>query len=143
MKNFVIPLIGGIAKHKSLISGTHFVFSLLFMHGKSNISILGMNIDNNLAVLTIKTDILAGEADLLADTSGLFFEVDLVLIHRNLTQEDNHASLGGSFHGYFSVRVDLQAGIKDSIRDLITELIRVTFSDGLGSEIDFSFLLFC
>ena len=51
-----------------------------------------------------------------------------------------HTGLGGGLHGNLSVRVDLEAGIEDTIRHLIAKLVWMSLSDGLGGEVDVIFL---
>ena len=46
-----------------------------------------------------------------------------------------HTGLGGGFHGDLSVGVDLEAGIEDTIGDLIAELVWMSLTDGLGGEV--------
>ena len=51
-----------------------------------------------------------------------------------------HTGLGGGFHSDLSVGVDLEAGIEDTIGDLIAELVWMSLTDGLGGEVDVIFL---
>lgn len=41
---------------------------------------------------------------------------------------DDHASLGGGLAGDLGPRVVLEAGVEDSIADLVADLVRVTLS---------------
>ena len=52
-----------------------------------------------------------------------------------------HISFGGRLHGDFSVRVDPEAGIKDSVWNLVAHFIRVTFANWLGGEVNVSFFV--
>ena len=52
-----------------------------------------------------------------------------------------HSSLGCSFHSYFGIWIDLEAGVKDSIRDLIAELVWMALSDGLRGKINMILIL--
>ena len=49
-----------------------------------------------------------------------------------------HSSLGCSFHSDFGIWIDLEAGVKDSIRDLIAQLVWVALTDRLGGEVEMS-----
>ena len=58
MKGFGVPLICGVSEHESLISSTHILLGFLLMHSSSNVSVLSVNIDDNLAVGAIESHIL-------------------------------------------------------------------------------------
>ena len=47
-----------------------------------------------------------------------------------------HAGFGGGLHGALGVGVDSEAGIEDTVGNLIAKLVGVTLTDGLGSEVD-------
>ena len=49
-----------------------------------------------------------------------------------------HVGLGGALHSHFGVGVDTEAGIEDAIRNLVAQLVWVTFSDRFGSEVNMS-----
>ncbi len=53
-----------------------------------------------------------------------------------LRQVTYHAGFGGGLHSAFSVGVGFEAGIKDSVRNLIAKLVGMTLTDGFGSEVD-------
>ena len=61
------------------------------------------------------------------------------ILRKNLV-DAYHSSLGGSLHGDLGVWVDLEAGIEDSIGDLVAELVWVALTDGLGGEVEMSLL---
>ena len=44
--------------------------------------------------------------------------------------------LGGSLAGDVGGRVDGQAGVEDTVRYLIADLVGVSLSDGLGGEVE-------
>ena len=95
VKGFGIPLIGGISKHESLITSSHIQLILGFVDSSSDVCILSMDINDNIAFIAIKTNIFAGEAYLSADSSGNLLEVNFALID-----------------GYFSKKNDLKSGCK-------------------------------
>ena len=80
MEGLSIPLISGISEHESLITSTHILFGLVLMHRCGNIGILSVDINNNLAFVAIKTNILRGESNLSAGFSSNLLEVDLSLV---------------------------------------------------------------
>ena len=51
------------------------------MHGGSNVGVLGVDINDNLAIVAVKADIVSGESDLLADSSGNLLKVDLGFVN--------------------------------------------------------------
>ena len=89
VENLSVPLISGISEHKSLISGSHIGFVLGFVHSSGNVGILCVNVNNDLAVVAIKSDILTGESNLSADLSGNLLEVNFVFVDRDLSKKNN------------------------------------------------------
>ena len=89
MEDLLIPLIGGISEHKSLISSSHISLILGLVNSGGNVGILGVHVNNDLAVVAVETDILAGETNLSADLSGNLLEVDLILIDRDFSEKND------------------------------------------------------
>ena len=85
------------------------------MHRSSDVGILSMYINNDLASLSVETMVLMLEANFLADSSGFSLKINLILVDRDLSKQNNHTSLTSSFHSNLSVRIDLQTSIKNSI----------------------------
>lgn len=79
VKSLGIPFIGGITEHQSLVSCSHVQLVLLKMDCCGDLAALGMNIDDNLAILAIKSNVLTSESDLSADSSCNLLEVYLIL----------------------------------------------------------------
>lgn len=77
MQSLGVPLVSGISEHESLIASSHIQFVLSLMNRGGNVSILGMDINDNLTVVAVQTNIVRGESDLLADSTGHLLEVDL------------------------------------------------------------------
>ena len=50
----------------------------------------------------------------------------------DLTEDHDHTSLGGSLAGDLGVGVLGEAGVEDGVRDLVTDLVGVALTDGLG-----------
>ena len=59
------------------------------MNSGSDVGILGVHVNDDLAVVAVKTDILTGETNLSADLSGNLLEVDLVLVNGNLSEKND------------------------------------------------------
>ncbi len=89
MKSFGIPLIGGISEHESLISSSHIELVLGLVNSSGNVGILSMDINNDLAVVAVKTNVFAGESNLLADLSGDALKVNLGLVDANFSKKNN------------------------------------------------------
>jgi len=51
-----------------------------------------------------------------------------------LSSNDDHAGLGKAFARYPAVRVSGQMGVQDCVRNLVTELVRMTFRNGFGGK---------
>ena len=52
-----------------------------------------------------------------------------------------HTGLGSGFHGNLAVGVDLKAGIKDTVRDLVAQFVGVTLTHGFGGKVKEAFLV--
>jgi hypothetical protein len=63
---------------------------------------------------------------------------DLVVVQRglrrDLAEHHHHVVLAARFARHLAVRVGLKAGVEDSVRDLVSELVRVTLVHGLRRE---------
>jgi hypothetical protein len=77
MKGLGVPFVGSITEHESLITGSHIHLVLSSMDGSSNVGILSVNIDDDLAIVAIETYIFTSETNFLANLSGNLLEVDL------------------------------------------------------------------
>ena len=59
------------------------------MNSGGDVGILGVHVNDDLAVVAVKTDILAGETNLSADLSGNLLEVNLILIDRDFSEKND------------------------------------------------------
>jgi hypothetical protein len=124
-------LVGGISKHDTLVTGTKLLKSLIVVKTLSDIWGLLLNGDQKVAGLVVEalgrvivTNVLDGITDgLLVVEFGL---------GGNLTKDHDHTSLGGSLASDLGEGILTQAGIENGIRDLISDLIGVALSNGLG-----------
>mmetsp|Transcript_27028 Transcript_27028/g.49183 ORF Transcript_27028/g.49183 Transcript_27028/m.49183 type:complete len:285 (-) Transcript_27028:102-956(-) len=118
----VLGLIGGVAKHDSLVSSTHIQFGLSHVNASRNIGGLLVDAHQDLAGVAaqslgidrtkiVNERVESDLTDLLADDS---FVVDLSG-SGNLSKDHHHVVLGGSLAGNLGVRVGLQASIQDGI----------------------------
>jgi hypothetical protein len=86
VKSLSIPFVGSISEHESLITGSHIHLVFVSVDGSSNVSILSMDIDDDLAIIAIETYILTSETNFFANLSGNLLEVDLGLIYADFSQ---------------------------------------------------------
>ena len=79
MKRFGVPLISGIAKHQALVTSAKVAFVLGSVYTVSNFDSLRLHIDNDIAVSTVKTNIVRSVTNLLGNVTSNLLKVDLVL----------------------------------------------------------------
>ena len=91
MEELLVPLVSGVAKHESLITGTEVVVSsgLTSVHGICDSGVLGLNVGDHIASGGVKADLLMVEADFLGNVSGDLLEVDFFFSNTSLTEEYN------------------------------------------------------
>lgn len=102
---------------------------LFSMNTSSNVSILCLNICDNLAVGTIEANVLTSVANRAARFTCNLLKVNLIGVNVCLSKKNDHARLCSSLHSDFSIRIDAKASVKDRIRDLIAKLVGVTLAD--------------
>jgi hypothetical protein len=124
-------LVSGITEHDTLVTGTKLLKSLLVVETLGNIRGLLLNGDEQVAGLVVKalggvivTDVLDGVTDNL-----LVVELGL---GGDLTEDHDHTGLGGSLASNLGEGVLPEAGIEDSVGNLISDLVGVALTDGLG-----------
>lgn len=86
MKSLGIPFVGSITEHESLITGSHIHLVFSSVNGSSDVSILSVDINDDLALVAIETNIIASETNFLTNLSGNLLEVDLGLVYADLSQ---------------------------------------------------------
>jgi len=127
-----LGLVSGVTEHNTLVTGSD-VLQLVGIDGLGDIRGLLLNGNDDVASAVVQTlgdvivtDVLQGLTDdlLVVDSGG----------GGDLTEDHNHTSLGAGLASNTGGGVLTDAGIKDSIRDLVTDLVRVTLVDGLGGK---------
>lgn len=126
-------LIGGITEHDTLVTGTKLLKSLLVVQTLGDIGRLLLNGDQQVQGLVVET--LGGVivANVLDGVTDNLLVVELG-VGGDLTKDHDHTSLGGGLASNLGEGVLGQAGIEDGIRHLISDLVGVTLTDGLGGE---------
>ena len=117
----LLSLVGGIAEHDTLITST-MVLEVTVVKALGNIGGLLLDGDENVASLVVKAlggVVVANLLDGLAD--------DLLVVELglggDLTEDHDHAGLGGSLAGDLGPWVLSQAGVEDGVGDLVTDFI--------------------
>jgi hypothetical protein len=59
------------------------------MNSGGDVGILSMDINDDIAVVAVETNVLAGESDLLADLPGDLLEVNFVLIDTDFSKKND------------------------------------------------------
>jgi hypothetical protein len=124
-------LVSGITEHDTLVTSTELLESLLVVKTLSDIGRLLLNGDEQVAGLVVKT--LGGViiADVLDGITDDLLVVELGL-GGDLTEDHDHTSLGGSLASNLGEGILPEAGIEDSVGNLISDLVGVALTDGLG-----------
>lgn len=124
-------LIRGVAEHDTLVTSTKALEALIQMQALRDIRGLLLDGDEQVESLVVEALGRVVVADVLDSVADNLLVVDLGL-GGDLTEDHDHTGLGGGLAGDLGEGVLGQAGIKDSIRDLISDLVGVALTDGFG-----------
>lgn len=126
-------LVGGITEHDTLVTGTELLKSLLVVETLGNVRGLLLDGDEQVAGLIVKT--LGGVivTDVLDGVTDDLLVVELGL-GADLTKDHDHTGLGGSLTSNLGEGVLTKAGIEDGVGNLISNLVGVTLTNGLGLD---------
>jgi len=108
-----IPLVGGISEHEALISSTEFSLFLVSVNGSCDVSVLSMDVADDLHVGAVESNVLRGVTNLTADFASDLLKVDFTVVC--LSEKNNHAGLGGGLHGDLSIGVESKGGIEATV----------------------------
>ena len=89
MESFLVPFVGGIAEHETLITSADISLGLVGVDSSEDVCILGLDVGDYLAVCSIESDSLASVANLGANIACDLLEVDLVRGHSGLSEKDD------------------------------------------------------
>jgi hypothetical protein len=128
-------LISCISKHVSLVTSTNHLRTLgeVAVDTLSNIRRLLLNVDKDLAVVSIEPYIIGHKTDTTASIPDNLLIVNIGF-GSDLIKDHDHVGLSAGLTSNLAVRIFSKACIKYRIRYLVTELIRVSLIDGLRSE---------
>lgn len=120
-------LVGGIAEHMALVTGTDLLEGLgaHTVDALADIGRLLFEVNENLALIGIKTNVIRDEADVADGVTDNLLVVDLGT-GGDLTKDHDHVGLGGGLASNLGFGVLGEASIEDGIRNLIGEFIGVT-----------------
>jgi len=124
-------LVSGITEHDTLVTSTELLESLLVVKTLSDIGRLLLNGDEQVAGLVVKTLGRVIIADVLDGVTDDLLVVELGL-GGDLTEDHDHTGLGGSLASNLGEGILPEASIEDSVGNLISDLVGVALTDGLG-----------
>jgi hypothetical protein len=144
-------LVGSISKHDALVTGTKILESLIVVQTLGDIRRLLLDGDENVAGLVVEALVGRVVSNVLDRTAD-----DLLVVETGLggdfAKDHDHAGLGSRLAGHLGERVFPEAGIEDSVGDLVAggnvgrysiahvdtghlrDLVRVALADRLGGE---------
>jgi len=128
-----LRLVSRVAEHKSLIPGSGLVLITTNVDALSNVGGLLFEGNEDVAGLVVESFGRVVISDVLDGVANDLLVVDDRL-RGDLSANKDHARLCDRFAGNFGVGVLLEMSIEDGIGDLIANLVRMTFSNGFGSE---------
>lgn len=126
-------LVSGITEHDTLVTSTELLESLLVVETLGNVRGLLLNGDEQVAGLVVKTLLGVIVTDVLDGITDDLLVVELGL-SGDLTEDHDHTGLGGSLTSNLGEGVLAKAGIEDGVGNLISDLVGVTLTNGLGGE---------
>ena len=126
-------LVSGVAEHKTLVTSTEVLKSLVQVETLSDVGGLLLNGDEDVAGVVVEA--LGGRvvANVLDGVTDDLLVVEVGLCG-DLTKDLDHAGLGSRLASNLGEGVLGQAGVQDGIGDLVANLVGVTLTDGLGLE---------
>lgn len=107
-------LVGGIAEHDTLVTGTEVLEGLLVVQALGNVGRLLLNGNEDVAGLVVEALVGRVVADLLDGIADDLLVVDVGLCG-DLAEDHDHAGLGGSLASNLGEGVLLEAGIEDGV----------------------------
>ena len=137
-----LGLRGRVAEHHSLVAGTFAVESVVgvpdpgldalvdALGDVGRLLVEGDQHGDRVAVVSDLAVVVTDLADRLADQFG---HVDLG-VGRELAGDHRHAGVDQGLAGDPRVRILLETGVEDGVRDLVGDLVRMAFGDRFGGE---------
>jgi hypothetical protein len=110
----------------TLVTSTNLLWALgkVTVNTLSNIGTLLLNVDQDLAFVSIKTNIIGDESNGAACVTDNLLIVYIGL-GCNFSKDHDHVSLGACLTGNLAVRILFKASVENCIGDLVTQLVGV------------------
>ncbi len=124
--------VAGIAEHQALVTGA-LVFRLGAVHALGDVYRLFADDVHHGAGGAVEANVGTVVADVDDDFAHQVFQVDPGR-RSDFAGDDGDTGLDQGFAGYAGVFVLGDDGIKDSVRNLVGDLVRMPFGHGLGGE---------
>ena len=121
--------VAGIAEHHSLVAGARH----LIVGAQRDIRALPVDVDDNTAGIAVETVLGTVVADVPDHAAGRFRDIHIAA-GGDLAHDVDQAGGTGGLAGHTGAGVLRQNGIKDRIRDLVTDLVGMPFGHRFGSE---------
>ena len=115
-------LIGGVAEHDALVTSADLLDALVEVDALGNIGALLLDGDDDVAGVAVDALVGGGVADVADGGTDDVLEIDLG-VGGDLTEDHDHAGLGGGLAGDLGLGVLGEAGVEDGIGNLIAELV--------------------
>ena len=122
-------LIAGIAKHHALVACT----ADLIVGAKGDIGALAVHIGDDGAGVGVKAELGAGVADIGHDLADDLLEIDIA-VGGDLAHDVHKAGGCTGLAGHTGIGVVGQNFVQNGIRDLVADLVGMSFGDGLRSK---------
>lgn len=115
-------LIGGVAEHDALVTSADLLDALVEVDALGDIGALLLDGDDDVAGVAVDALVGGGVADVADGGADDVLEIDLG-VGGDLTEDHDHAGLGGGLAGDLGLGVLGEAGVEDGIGNLIAELV--------------------
>lgn len=115
-------LVGGVAEHDTLVTSADLLDALVEVDALGDIGALLLDGDDDVAGVAVDALVGGGVADVADGGADDVLEIDLG-VGGDLTEDHDHAGLGGGLAGDLGLGVLGEAGVEDGIGNLIAELV--------------------
>jgi hypothetical protein len=126
-------LVGGISEHDTLVTSTELFESFFIVQTLGDVGRLLLNGNEYVAGLVVEALVGRVVANVLDGVADDLLVVEVCLCG-NLAEDHNHTGLGGRLTGDLGQRVLLEAGIEDSVGDLIAAIQSAMFGESRGGS---------
>lgn len=125
-------LVGSVTEHNTLVTSTNLLEGTV-VETLSNVGRLLLNGNQDVTGLVVETLLGRVVTNLLDSVSDDLLVVDL-RPGGDLTKDHDHTSFGGGLTSDLGEGVLSETSVEDGIGDLVTDLVGVALTNGLGSE---------